>query len=222
MTPNDRTPQTSRPIDLQTYPRRRLYEAFRHRTIPVFSITTSVDITRLRQVTTSHQLRFFSCLSFLIAQAANAVPEFRHRIVDDQLVEFECVHPSLTVLLNNDTFGFADATYTGTFATDYRAMLQAIEQAKMAPNQDTTAGRESRIFLTNLPWFRFSSIEHPYEASYASIPIISTGQFHEDAGRIMLPVGIQVHHGLVDGLHVGRFVQRLSAACHEPETLLIP
>lgn len=220
MNQDDRPPLSYRPLDLQTYARRRLYEAFRNRTVPVFSITTSIEITRLRHVTTSRGLRFFACVAFLIAKAANEVPEFRHRIVDDAPVEFDSVHPSLTVLLQNDTFGFADATYSGSFAADYQALLQAIAQAKVAPNQDTTGQREPRIFLTNLPWFRFSSIEHPYEAGYASIPIISTGRFYADADRVLLPVGVQVHHALVDGLHVGRFVQRLSDYCQDPEQLL--
>lgn len=222
MNQDDRRPPAYRRIDLQTYARRRLYEAFRNRTVPVSSITTSIEITRLRQVTTAHDLRFVACMAFLIAKAANEVPEFRHRIVDDELVEFDRVHPSLNVLLENDTFSFADATYSGLFTVDYRNVLQAIDDAKASPNQDTTAGREQRIFLTHVPWFGFSSVVHPYEASYASIPIITTGRFHADGGRIMLPVGIQVHHGLVDGLHIGRFLQRLGDSCQRAEQLLLP
>lgn len=209
-----------REIDLAAYPRRRLYEAFRSRTVPVFSITTTVEITALRKHIRARQLRFYATLAFLIARAANEVPEFRHRIVADRLVEFDHVHPSLTALLDNDTFSFADADYTGDFAVDYASLREAIERAKQSPSQDKTDGRDQRIFLTNLPWFGFSSIHHPYEASYASIPVITTGKILSEAGRETMPLGVQVHHGLVDGLHIGRFVEKLSGYCAEPEKCL--
>ncbi len=212
--------QEYKQIDLRTYPRRRLYEAFRDRTVPVFSVTTTIDVAALRQYQRSHRLRFYACLSFLITKAANETPEFRHRIVNGGLVEFHRVHPSYTVLLEDDTFAFADSAFSGEFLVDYRSALEAIEQAKHTRAQDAMEGRDQRLFLTNLPWFSFSSIHHPYEENYASIPVITTGKMQPEAGRLLMPLGIQVHHGLVDGLHIGRFIELLTSYCAEPAALL--
>ncbi|MGR8940832.1 MAG: hypothetical protein ACU83P_04500 [Gammaproteobacteria bacterium] len=32
----------------------------------------------------------------------------------------------------------------------------------------------------------------------------------------MMPVAVQVHHGLVDGIHVGAFYEQLSSMCRAP------
>jgi chloramphenicol O-acetyltransferase type A len=36
--------------------------------------------------------------------------------------------------------------------------------------------------------------------------------------RTLLPFSVEVHHALMDGLHVGRYVKRLEEALAEPET----
>ena len=45
-----------------------------------------------------------------------------------------------------------------------------------------------------------------------SSPKISWGKYFEQGGRTLVPFSVQVHHGLMDGYHVGRYygeVQRL-------------
>jgi len=36
----------------------------------------------------------------------------------------------------------------------------------------------------------------------------------------MLPISVEVHHALMDGLHVGRYLSRLEEALAEPETFV--
>jgi chloramphenicol O-acetyltransferase type A len=36
----------------------------------------------------------------------------------------------------------------------------------------------------------------------------------EEGGRLRMPVCIDVHHALCDGVHVGRFFERLQAHLH--------
>ena len=35
------------------------------------------------------------------------------------------------------------------------------------------------------------------------------GKYYEKNGRIMIPISVQVHHSFVDGIHIGRFVNKL-------------
>ena len=53
-----------------------------------------------------------------------------------------------------------------------------------------------------------------------SVPKIAFGKFVKETDRVLLPISVEVHHALVDGVHVGRFFTRLEEALANPEALL--
>ena len=65
------------------------------------------------------------------------------------------------------------------------------------------------IFLSCLPWLRFTAMSNPNSGPDDCIPRISWGKFFEHDSIWLMPVSVQVHHALVDGIHVGRFFEML-------------
>jgi len=60
---------------------------------------------------------------------------------------------------------------------------------------------------SSLPWFNFTGLTHLRNFGDGdSIPKISFGKIFMREGRSYLPFSIHVHHALVDGFHVARFV----------------
>jgi chloramphenicol O-acetyltransferase type A len=53
-----------------------------------------------------------------------------------------------------------------------------------------------------------------------SVPRFAWGRFFADGDRVKMPLDVQGHHGLVDGLHVGRLYQGLQALLDDPESTL--
>ncbi|HAN77810.1 MAG TPA: chloramphenicol acetyltransferase, partial [Bacteroidales bacterium] len=41
-----------------------------------------------------------------------------------------------------------------------------------------------------------------------SIPKISFGKFFKENDKLWLPVAVHAHHGLMDGLHVAKFIEK--------------
>jgi chloramphenicol O-acetyltransferase type A len=202
-------------INLETYKRRALFEAFKDRDIPFFSTTAQVDITHLKPFVNEHRYGFFVSLSFLISKSVNLVPELRHRIIDGELFEFERVDPGYTVLLDDRTFSFCDSRHFDGFEEYRRHANARITAIRECPDHGT-GEKHHMFFITSLPWFSFTSITHPYDKKYGSIPVIAIGKYLEQNGRLVVPIGIQVHHGLVDGIHVGEFYAHLSDMCRTP------
>ena len=66
--------------------------------------------------------------------------------------------------------------------------------------------------ISAVPWTSFRSLhlELP-EANNYLLPIFTLGRYREENGRTLLPLAVQVHHGVTDGFHVGRFFSRLQA-----------
>jgi len=52
------------------------------------------------------------------------------------------------------------------------------------------------------------------------VPRIAFGKFTSENERTRLPISIEVHHALMDGLHVGRFLARLEEMLMEPGNYL--
>lgn len=207
-------------IDLETYKRRGMFEAFKDREIPFLATCCNVTITDLKQFVDQQGCGFFVSLSFLISKAVNLVPELRHRIIDGELYEFSVVHPGYTVLLEDDTFSFCDSRYFDAFG-EYREHAAArIRESKERPDR-SVGDKNHMYFLTNVPWFSFTSIVHPFTRQYGSIPVVTTGKYFRQGDTLQIPVGIQAHHGVVDGIHVGRFYGLLADMCRSPGDWLV-
>jgi chloramphenicol O-acetyltransferase type A len=70
---------------------------------------------------------------------------------------------------------------------------------------------ENLIHYSAIPWLDFTSISHARSFSFPdSCPKISFGKMTEIDGQKSMSVSIHVHHALVDGYHVGLYVDRFS------------
>jgi chloramphenicol O-acetyltransferase type A len=77
---------------------------------------------------------------------------------------------------------------------------------------------DDRIHFTTLPWLSFTSFSHARNwRREDSIPKIAFGKFVKENQRTLLPFSVEVHHALMDGLHVGRYVSRLEETLADAE-----
>ncbi len=201
------------------WPRQSAFDHYRTYEHPHFSLTSSIDVANLRGFLKGNGISFTIGAAYVLASAANGVPELRQRIRGTQVVEYECVHPSITVLRPDESFSFCELPFCSDFRLFARRAGVAIEQARNAGIQclEDLPGRDDYLFLTGIPWISFTAFQHPVPASANdAIPRIAWGKFYEQAGQLLLPLNIQVHHALVDGLHVGRFYQRVERLVANP------
>ena len=61
-----------------------------------------------------------------------------------------------------------------------------------------------------LPWLRFTAYTNALPGG-DSIPRIVFGRATREGRRMKMPVAVEVHHALVDGLDVARFFERFAA-----------
>ena len=206
-------------IDLDNYNRRGLFNSFKDRDVPYFSTTCNIEIRNLKKFVKLRNISFFVSLSYIVSVSVNRIPQLRHRIIDGELYEFKTVDPGYTVLLDDETFSFCDSKFFEDFDTYYKYAVARIEEVKNRPNQNN-ADKNHMFFITSIPWFSFTSFVHPYDKLYSSIPIITIGKYFEQGDSWLIPIAIQVHHGVVDGFHVGKYYDCLEELCKKPEVVL--
>ena len=78
---------------------------------PFFGVTVKVDCTSAYKKAKEKDVSFFLYYLYRALKAANEVENFRYRIIENQVFEFEKVNASPTINRPNGTFGFAYMDY---------------------------------------------------------------------------------------------------------------
>ena len=91
-------------LDMETYKRKDHFLYFNSLAFPYVGLTANVDITELLQKIKADRLPFFLTICYCVREAANQIPEFRQRIMDGRIAEFDRCATSHTVALEDGTF----------------------------------------------------------------------------------------------------------------------
>ena len=209
-------------IDRQTWARRDHFDVFRSFHYPHFAMCAEVDVTAVLNAVGAADISLTAAIVYVVSRAANDIPEFRQRIRGDTVVEHDVVHPSATILVDDDLFSFCAVDYTEDFESFAAAFAEGSAAVRRQPTLDDT-GRDDELWMTAIPWISFTSFAHPIVSLPAdSIPRFAWGKHHGDADRVQMPLSVQGHHALMDGLHVARYYQRVGHYFSHPETFLKP
>ena len=208
-------------VDMENWPRRRHFDLFSQWDLPHFNLCANVDVTAFRPFLKEYAVSFTLGVMYVIARAANAIPEFRQRIRDGAVVEHDVVHPATTILLDDDTFSFYTVEYAGDLMSFARRGAAQIAHVCEHPTLDDGPEPDSLLFMTSIPWVSFTNILHPLHLNPVdSVPRFAWGKFFEGEGRLQMPLSVQAHHALVDGLHAGRFYEMVQEHLDRPAFLL--
>lgn len=203
-----------REIDLATWPRAETFRLFRTYDRPQYAITSRVDVTRLVTELKPAGVSPYRACIHAIGAGIHAVPELRTRFRGDRIVEHDRVDLSMTVPLADGSYAYGYVP----FEPDWRIfdplcekeIAEAAERGALGANQGY---RDDVAYLSCLPWLDFTGLTNAMQGPDECIPRFSWGRFTEDGnGRHSVAVTAEVHHALVDGMHLGQFFAALQSA----------
>lgn len=214
---------TRKYIDMTKYPRLDHFRHFLTMQQPCVSITVQIDITDWLSRLKASGCPFFLSFQYAVVRAANRIPEFRQRIVDDKIVEYDYCNPSYIVSLPDDTYRYCNVNVNQPFA-------QYLEESRV--KQDAALHSEhleeeegdvlGLLFISCVPWFNYTEAMMPYPGGSFSNPSFCWGGYKTEKylaledGRVTekvktsIPVTLFFNHALIDGIHAGRFFNNLS------------
>ncbi len=210
-------------LDLDRWHRRAAFDFFRGFDIPTFNLCARLDVALLRQAVKDLGVGSLSlAYHFIAIRLANDIEPFRYRLEGDRVRVHDTVHGSTTVLREDDSFGFATLEHNRDFAAFCAQGGQALAKGRLRdapfePSKHQTA----TLHMTTLPWVHFSSYSNARQwGANDSIPTFAFGRIETDGVRQWMPLSVEVHHALMDGLHVGRYFEGFEAALRAPEIWL--
>lgn len=212
----------SRYLDLETWHRREIFEFFIGYANPYFNIGTKVDVTALLAFVHDRPgLKISSAIHYFGLRVANEIEPFRYRLKDRNVVVYDVINGGTTVLLPSESFAYAYFDYTPDFERFVMGMTTAVDHVRNSTDPLKPTMRDDVIYHTTLPWISFTSFSHARTPGRGdSVPRFVFGKFTKENDRVMMPFSVEVHHALMDGLHVGRYLARLEEALADPEAFV--
>lgn len=195
-------------LDIEKWSRKDHFLFFHKFEEPFFGVTVTVDCTQAYQNAKTTGSSFFLYYLHAALKAANSTEPFRFRINDGKILLYDKINASPTINRENGTFGFSYMDYHEEFMDFEKHAKIEIERVRSSTGLNPAGSGENVIHFSSLPWIDFSAISHARSYSFPdSCPKISFGKVTESSGIKTMPVSIHVHHALMDGIHVGQFIE---------------
>lgn len=199
-------------IDLDNWKRKGHYDFFHRMDYPQFNICMDLDVTRFIKFTKQNGLSFYYSMIFASTSVINQIDEFKYRIREDKVLIHDKVHASFTDMDKNGDELFKMVTID---LEDDIYKFEKLARETSANQQDyfrpeKLIGRDDLIYITCIPWISFTHISHTISLNKNdSVPRISWGKYYQQGDRILLPFSVQVNHALIDGFHIGKYIDKL-------------
>ena len=195
-------------IDVKNWDRAMHCAIFRNSVEPAFCVTFECDITGFKAYVKEQGLSFTMAMTFAVCKCANEIEAFRYRFADGNVVLFDKIDTAFTYL-NKDTelFKVVNVPFIDDMGEYCRLALKTANEQQ----EYFTGPLGHDVFQCSaMPWVTYTHISHTNSGKKENAtPLFDWGKYYEKDGRIMIPVSVQAHHSFVDGLHIGKFADRL-------------
>ncbi|PTS87362.1 chloramphenicol acetyltransferase [Flavobacterium sp. HMWF030] len=196
-------------LDLENWNRKEHFAHFCKMEEPFFGVTVEIDCTQAYQTAKELKTSFFIYYLHKTLVAVNAIENFKYRIADGKIYINNQIDASATIGREDGTFGFSLIEYNPDFKIFEQTALTEIERIQNTTGLFTRSfDNDNLIHFSAIPWLNFTSLSHARSYTFPdSCPKISFGKMiTSETGKKTISMSVHVHHGLMDGLHVGQFV----------------
>ena len=192
-------------IDINSWPRKEIFDFFSATEKPFFSLSFRMDVSPVRRFAKERGLSFYYCMVWLVTEAMNRVKAFRYTVSGGRVFLLPRREPSFT-----DMKPGADYFHICTMGIRGGIEQFCAEAAERKAAQNCFINysdeRDNLIYISCLPWLDITGLTNEGELGKDDcIPRVSWGKFTEEEGKVTLGMAFEVNHRFVDGADIGRF-----------------
>ena len=194
-------------LNINTWNRKEHYLFFKQMEDPFFGITTIIDCSKAYLKSKEIGVSFFTYYLYKTLVAVNQIESFRYRIIDNEVYIFNLIDASATIIRKDNSFGFSLMEFSENLNIFSENVIKEIERVRQTSGLFTRDFGENLIHFSTIPWVNFTSLSHARSFTFPdSCPKISIGKIMDENDKKTFSMSIHVHHALMDGFHVGQFV----------------
>ena len=202
-------------IDIEKWKRKQHYNYYLKNVPCTYSMTIKLDITNVIK----SQKKLYPTLLYCISKTVNKYEEFR-TILDSEgkVGYFDELYPCYTIFhKENETFSNIWTEYSEDYEVFCKNYKEDME--KYGKNLDIVAKPDIPVNsfpISMLPWESFEGFNLNLQRGYEYLlPIFTLGKYYQEQDKVFIPLAIQVHHSVCDGVHLCRFIDSLRKALGE-------
>jgi chloramphenicol O-acetyltransferase type A len=115
-------------------------------------------------------------------------------------------------------FGFCDVPFVAEFPEFAERAAQAIAELRVRSDVLRDMDRDDVLYMSPIPWVSFTAFNHPMRLHPSdSVPRFAWGKLFRDGDTLKMPLNVQGHHAIMDGLHMGRFYAKVEEYLLAPD-----
>jgi chloramphenicol O-acetyltransferase type A len=198
-------------VDIDSWDRKEYFLHYLGTDFPYINIGAHLDITNLLSHCRKNDLSSYVTMVFAAHHTAERIANFWYRIKDGRPIVNERMTPTFThIPPGSDLFVEVTLNFNDDLETFHNMAREQIARQGTDPGLAGLRDRYDLIFYSGIPWIQYTHVVRTIGALGAdSNPKISWGKYFNRGRHTLVPFSVQVHHGLMDGLHVGRYYQEI-------------
>lgn len=205
-------------LDIDSWKRKEHFNFFSQFDEPFFGIVSEIDCTIAYKIAKENANSFFAYYLHKSLLAVNEIEEFKYRIDENKVIIYDKIHASPAIIRDDNTFGYSFIQFNPDLETFSKSLQKEIDNVKnsvgLRLNKD--AMRKDTIHYSSIPWSKFTGLTHARNYKIVdSVPKITFGKTFLKETTWIMPIAIYVHHGLVDGLHISKFLELFQKLMNE-------
>lgn len=194
-------------LNIETWNRKQHFEHFMRLKDPSFAITAKVDVTVAYQQAKALGVSFFGTYLHACIKAINAIENFRYRIVNNEVVVYETIHASATIMRPDKTYGFSFIEYDEDLMIFLENLKSEKERILSTNDLYPPVNGLDCIHCSAIPWLAFTGHKEPRSGEVESVPELAFSKVELVDEKRMMTVAVNVNHAVIDGYHVGLFFE---------------
>ena len=201
-------------IDLENWNRRHLFEWYKTFDCPQLSLTVNLNITKLYKTVKQKNYPFFLTVLYCLLRAANEIPEFRMRLIEDKPADCQRLFAITPILSEDNIFETVELPFKENLVDFISFSAPIVKAAKEIQHNNSKVYQQKPdcILVSNIPWFSFTAMSSAFLNFHNDgLPVLATGKFFQQGNELLLPLSMQLNHMFIDGVHIGRFLDLIQS-----------
>lgn len=193
-------------IDISTWNRKSTYEWFKTFSNACYGFDVEMDITNLVKITKERNQSFFINFLYIVTRGLNEIEEMRTRIVNDEIIVYDTINPTYTVMTTENYFVNGGHKMSNDYPTFYSRAQTELERRKnpeIAQKEEfNDSSTYEDYYITCVPWVSYKGMTHPIpdnNISSQSVPRVCWNKYYKVEDRIKVLLNITVSHVICDG-----------------------
>ena len=196
-------------IDKENYYRKGVFRHFTEDCKCSTSMTAKIDVTDLVTYSKAKGTKFYINFLYILAKVLNSREDYRMGYLwqTDELICYDKINP-IQYVFHEDT-ETCTPVYTEYFEdydTFYIKALADVEEAKESREYGLNMQDHPNWFdASYISWISYDSLNIELPDGFLHFPpIVNWGRYHEENGRLLMPVSVRLNHAIADGFLVAR------------------